>query len=146
MTGVNKVILLGNVGRDPEVRYTQNGTAVANFSIATSEVFGGRDGVVGKVEIYNVAKAETPKQVPAKFSGLRVHANDVMAFYAPCGGGYGNALERDPALVLDDVLDDYYSADEARDIYGVVVDLETETVDIAATKALRAQMSAVAAE
>ena len=44
MTGVNKVILLGNVGRDPEVRYTQNGTAVANFSIATSEVFGGRDG------------------------------------------------------------------------------------------------------
>lgn len=44
MTGVNKVILLGNVGRDPEVRYTQNGTAVANFSLATSEVYGGRDG------------------------------------------------------------------------------------------------------
>jgi len=44
MSGVNKVIILGNVGRDPEVRFTQNGTAVANFSIATSEVFGGRDG------------------------------------------------------------------------------------------------------
>ena len=44
MTGVNKVILLGNVGRDPEVRYTQSGTAVANFSLATSEVYGGRDG------------------------------------------------------------------------------------------------------
>ena len=44
MSGVNKVIILGNVGRDPEVRYTQNGTAVANFSIATSEVYGGRDG------------------------------------------------------------------------------------------------------
>jgi single-strand DNA-binding protein len=34
--GVNKVILIGNLGRDPEVRYTPDGTAVANFSIATS--------------------------------------------------------------------------------------------------------------
>ena len=34
---LNKVMLIGNVGRDPEVRYTQRGDAVANFSIATSE-------------------------------------------------------------------------------------------------------------
>ena len=33
---VNKVILLGNLGRDPELRYTQSGTAVAKFSVATS--------------------------------------------------------------------------------------------------------------
>ena len=37
MAGVNKVILIGNLGRDPEVRYTPDGTAVANFSIATSD-------------------------------------------------------------------------------------------------------------
>ena len=35
--GVNKAILLGNLGKDPEVRYTQSGSAVANFSIATTE-------------------------------------------------------------------------------------------------------------
>ena len=35
--GVNKVILVGNLGKDPEVRYMPNGSAVANFSIATSE-------------------------------------------------------------------------------------------------------------
>ncbi len=34
---VNKVILIGNLGRDPEIRYTQNGDPVANFSIATNE-------------------------------------------------------------------------------------------------------------
>jgi single-strand DNA-binding protein len=34
---INKVILVGNLGRDPEVRYTPSGTAVANFTIATSE-------------------------------------------------------------------------------------------------------------
>ena len=37
MAGINKVILIGNLGNDPEVRYTPNGDAVANFSIATSE-------------------------------------------------------------------------------------------------------------
>ena len=36
---VNKVILIGNLGADPEVRYTQNGTAVANFRIATTETW-----------------------------------------------------------------------------------------------------------
>ena len=34
---INKVILVGNLGGDPEIRYIDNGTAVANFSIATSE-------------------------------------------------------------------------------------------------------------
>jgi len=37
MAGVNKVILIGNLGADPELRYTSNGTAVANFRIATTE-------------------------------------------------------------------------------------------------------------
>src|SRR5437588_13074725 len=37
--GVNKVILIGNLGRDPEIRYTPSGLAVANLTIATSEVW-----------------------------------------------------------------------------------------------------------
>lgn len=37
MASVNKVILVGNLGRDPEVRYMPNGEAVANFSIATTD-------------------------------------------------------------------------------------------------------------
>ena len=40
---VNKVILIGNLGKDPEVRFTQTGSAVANFSIATSEQWNDRD-------------------------------------------------------------------------------------------------------
>lgn len=36
---INKVILIGNLGADPEVRYTQNGTAVANFRVATTETW-----------------------------------------------------------------------------------------------------------
>ncbi|MBA3031003.1 MAG: single-stranded DNA-binding protein [Desulfobacteraceae bacterium] len=37
MSGVNKAIILGRLGKDPEVRYTQDGRAIANFSVATSE-------------------------------------------------------------------------------------------------------------
>ncbi len=44
MAGVNKAILVGNLGRDPELRYTQGGQAVANFSLATSESFSTKDG------------------------------------------------------------------------------------------------------
>jgi single-strand DNA-binding protein len=41
---VNKVILVGNLGRDPETRYTGGGQAVANFSVATSETYKDRNG------------------------------------------------------------------------------------------------------
>ena len=41
---VNKVILVGNLGRDPEVRYTQNGAPVANFTLATNEVWTDKGG------------------------------------------------------------------------------------------------------
>ena len=41
---VNKAILIGNLGGDPEVRYTQSGTAVANFSVATKEKWKDKDG------------------------------------------------------------------------------------------------------
>ncbi|HES57981.1 MAG TPA: single-stranded DNA-binding protein [Firmicutes bacterium] len=44
MAGVNRVFLIGHVGRDAEVRYTNNGQAVASFSLATTESWGGRDG------------------------------------------------------------------------------------------------------
>lgn len=43
MAGINKVILVGNLGKDPEVRYLEGGTAVANFTLATSETFKDRN-------------------------------------------------------------------------------------------------------
>lgn len=44
MASLNKVMLIGNLGKDPEVRYTAGGTAVASFSIATTEKFKGKSG------------------------------------------------------------------------------------------------------
>ena len=44
MASLNKVMLIGNLGKDPEVRYTPAGTAVASFSIATGEKFKNKNG------------------------------------------------------------------------------------------------------
>ena len=44
MYGKNKVILIGNLGKDPEVRYLDSGVAVANLSLATSENYKNKDG------------------------------------------------------------------------------------------------------
>src|ERR1051326_6746374 len=69
---------------------------------------------------------------------------DVISFQQSGAGGYGDPLTRDPARVLDDVLDDYVSVDAARAQYGVVIagDGFDLRVDEAGTVALRASMKA----
>ncbi|MBJ6725742.1 single-stranded DNA-binding protein [Geomesophilobacter sediminis] len=55
MASLNKVMLIGNLGKDPEVRYTAGGTAVASFSVATSEKFKNKNGEwEEKTEWHNV--------------------------------------------------------------------------------------------
>jgi len=55
MAGVNKVILIGNLGKDPEVRYLDNGVAVANFSLATTENYKNKAGErVSQTEWHNI--------------------------------------------------------------------------------------------
>ncbi len=53
--GVNKVILVGNLGKDPELRYTGSGTAVCNFSLATNESYKDSNGeMVERTEWHNL--------------------------------------------------------------------------------------------
>jgi single-strand DNA-binding protein len=55
MASLNKVMIIGNLGKDPEVRYTAGGTAVASFSVATSEKFKNKSGEFEeKTEWHNV--------------------------------------------------------------------------------------------
>ena len=73
-----------------------------------------------------------------KLSDEEFGEGDVLQIRTPCGGGYGNPKERDPKLVLSDVLDDFTDIDDARESYGVVINPETMTVDEEATQKLRA--------
>jgi single-strand DNA-binding protein len=55
MASLNKVMLIGNLGKDPEVRYTASGQAVASFSVATSEKYKDKSGeMVEKTEWHNI--------------------------------------------------------------------------------------------
>ena len=77
---VNMAILVGNLGKDPEVRFTQSGRAVANFSVATSEVWTGQDGNrQERTEWHNVVvwgkQAESCGQYLAKGRQVFVQGN-----------------------------------------------------------------------
>lgn len=55
MAGVNKVILVGNLGKNPEVRHLEGGTTVANFSLATSESYKDKSGQrIEQTEWHNI--------------------------------------------------------------------------------------------
>jgi N-methylhydantoinase B len=99
-------------------------------------LFGGRPGARGRTVI-NPGAGE--QMVHSKESREFAYG-DVISFQQPGAGGYGDPAERDPARVLEDVLDEYISIEHAREAYGVVIDPETMTVDLAATERLRAQM------
>ncbi|MEY8843458.1 hydantoinase B/oxoprolinase family protein [Cribrihabitans sp. XS_ASV171] len=105
-------------------------------------IFGGHEGAVGKCLIYNADTPDDVTEMHSKFSGLEVKPNDVMSYYSPNGGGYGDPLKRPELKVLEDVLDGFCTVEHARAAYGVVVDLDSETVDMAATNTLRDRMRA----
>jgi single-strand DNA-binding protein len=54
MAGVNKVILIGNVGKDPEVKVLDNGVRVANFPLATTEIYKKDGNRVEQTEWHNI--------------------------------------------------------------------------------------------
>jgi len=65
---VNKVILVGNLGKDPELRYTPSGAAVASFSLATSERFKDRNGEMQeKTEWHNIVAWRQLAEICGKF-------------------------------------------------------------------------------
>lgn len=64
---VNKAILVGNLGRDPELRYTQSGQAVCTFSIATSETWGKGDDRQEKTEWHNIVIWARKGEVAAEY-------------------------------------------------------------------------------
>lgn len=69
MAGVNKVILVGNLGKDPEVKHLDNGKAVATFSLATNETYKNREGErVTKTEWHNIVAWTPFAEIIEKFT------------------------------------------------------------------------------
>jgi N-methylhydantoinase B/oxoprolinase/acetone carboxylase alpha subunit len=99
------------------------------------------------VEVFDIVDLMNKRPIP----GGQYSSNDMGMTFEVCnegeiymicqgsGGGYGDVLERDPALVMKDLEEDLMSHENARDIYKVVYDEKTLVVDEAATRKLRDQ-------
>lgn len=103
-------------------------------------VFGGLPGAGGRVVLTRADGGA--EEMPAKISSVAMAKGDAISIFSPCGGGYGDPLERSPEKVLADVLDDFIDPAYAREVYGVVIS-GTFVIDAQATERLRAERRAV---
>jgi N-methylhydantoinase B len=79
--------------------------------------------------------------IPGNSYGLtQLKPGDTVTIDAPGGGGYGNPLEREPDMVLNDVIEGYVSIEGAETDYGVAVDPGTHTVNMEETRQLRRRL------
>jgi N-methylhydantoinase B/oxoprolinase/acetone carboxylase alpha subunit len=104
-------------------------------------IFGGWDGLTASCR----KNPDTPHEqyLEAKVTGVPFSAGEYIEFREPNAGGYGDPLEREPALVREDVLDDFTTIELARDAYGVIfVDEKTLEVDVQATERRREELRA----
>ena len=130
----------GGLGRKMVIRVPDDDTApqgptsialqAGRFKYAPRGLFGAGPGILAKFLVNE--KDGDP-------SGLTLcQKGDVIQFLSAGGGGYGDALERDPEAVEQDVRNGYVSIEKAREDYGVVVDPASLKVDPVATESLRA--------
>jgi N-methylhydantoinase B len=104
-------------------------------------VFGGWDGLVASTHKNPGTGRE--EYLEAKVTGVPFAAGEYIEFREPNAGGYGDPLEREPAMVREDVLDDFTTIELARDAYGVVFkDERSLEIDEQATEELRAKLRA----
>lgn len=127
----------GGIGSIREITFLEDGS----FSVeADGHKFapwgfnGGEDGSVGGLSIKD--SADNTIKLPSKLPNRSAKAGSTIQLVGPCGGGYGNPVERDPEKVLADFLDGYISADVVLEEYKVYI-TESNTVDYEKTMARR---------
>ena len=128
------------------VRYRiklRRGTSRASFVMDHGRTgprgaLGGRDGGVNSVVVDRGGELYHPPHL-SKDQDVHLAAGDTVTVCTPGGGGFGDPLARDPALVERDVRRGYYTLDQVRERFGVIIDPDTQTVDQAATESERSK-------
>jgi N-methylhydantoinase B len=100
-------------------------------------LYGGKPGSKGE---YLIVKPDGKRIVLNSKCTLRIGMGDVLIVRTPGGGGYGDPLERDPNLVLKDVVNGLVSLDSAKNDYGVLIKPNTMEIDLEETQKLRKKM------
>lgn len=101
-------------------------------------LFGGADGKPGSITVNPGTDVE--QVLPAKISHAQLSVGDRLEIKLVSSAGYGDPALRDPKAVLNDVLDEFISVQQARDQYGVVLDRDGLQVDEQRTLEFRKSM------
>ena len=99
-------------------------------------VLGGQDGMPNAVTVYRNGEKYIPKHL-SKDQDIPITPGDIVSVGTPGGGGFGDPRKRSPELVLQDVRRGYYTPEQAREMFGVVLSSNLLTIDNQATTALR---------
>jgi N-methylhydantoinase B len=102
---------------------------------------GGATGGLNTVVVERKTGVYRPPHL-SKDQGIALEEGDAVRVSTPGGGGYGDPLQREPALVVRDVGRGYYTVDEAERLFGVVLTGDPPALDSSATAARRAQLAA----
>jgi N-methylhydantoinase B len=139
----------------PERKIKGVAYGVVGFKNSGQGVFGGYPGAPSVVELSKgtrlrdrMAQGAALDQIvnlggqtnSLPYCNFEITEDDVLYTRQSSGGGYGDPLERDVAMVLKDVVLGLVSPEAAREVYGVAID--TEKIDVDATERLRSSMRA----
>jgi N-methylhydantoinase B len=119
----------------------------ATFTILSDRDHVGPQGIFGGMagrKAYYVLNPDSPDQEAVELTSkcvIELKPGDTVSFQTPGGGGYGPPTERDPALVLKDVIGGKVNHQRAQDLYGVVIDKTTNSIDESATKKARQRLA-----
>ncbi len=131
----------GGFGLDYELEL-RRGNATASFVMdhgrfGPQGALGGRDGQPNTVVINQSGKTYIPEHL-SKEQDIPLKPGDRVRVQTPGGGGYGDPLTRDPQSVLEDVLLDRYTVEQALNLFAVVIDQKSMRVDDTKTAEKRA--------
>jgi len=128
------------VYRDYRIIGHKSGLTVTTDRVKYTPPWGLFGGKAGKSNITVVCRNDGREERWRKISNLPLNENELVSFQTGGGGGYGPPLDRNPQLVLEDVINGYVSMESAEKDYGIVIDGKDMKVDLNATKKMRNKM------
>ncbi|MDG0868347.1 hydantoinase B/oxoprolinase family protein [Candidatus Lucifugimonas marina] len=119
----------------------------ATFTVLSDRDIQGPQGIFGGMagrKAFYILNPDDPEQETNELTSkcvVELKPGDTVSFQTPGGGGYGPPIERDPEAVLKDVIGEKINHQRAKDLYGVVIDPDTNTIDHSATNESRQKLT-----
>lgn len=128
----------GGIGSIREVSFLADGSFSVEADGHKYAPWGFEDGQDGYVGSLSIRDNETNElvQLPSKLPNRHAQSGSTIQLVGPCGGGYGNPLEREPEKVLSDYLDGFITREKALVEYGVTI-TDSDEIDYEKTNELR---------